>query len=104
MKRLVAKVGEYQKDGEKKSEWVRIGVINQGSNGGEYALIDPTVNLAGVLAKQNMLAIQKRQQGDEKARTGTSVICSVFDENAQQPQQGGFQPSSQQSPHDDIPF
>jgi len=75
MKRLVAKVGEYQKDGQTKGEYVRIGVILSNDNG-EYALIDPTVNLAGVMMKQRIMNPQKG---------GDSVICSIFDDSNRQP-------------------
>ena len=40
-KRIMAKVGEYEKDGKTKGNYVEIGVILSNENG-EYALIDPT--------------------------------------------------------------
>ena len=104
-KDVVAKTGEYtNRDGETKSEWIKIGVILSNQNG-EYMLLDPAVNLAGVLTKQNMLAAEKRKQGDEKARTGTSVMCSIFDKDQPQApaQQAPSQPSGG-SADDDIPF
>lgn len=93
MKRLVAKTGEYQKDGQPKGEYTRIGVLMQGNDGGEYMILDPTVNLAGVLLKQNALAATKGQQQRD------SVMVSVFSDDNQgqqqgygnQQQQGGFQ-------------
>jgi len=67
-KRLSAKTGEYTKDGETKGEYTQIGVILQNDNG-EYLLLDPTINLAGVLAKQNILALnQGRLQRQSNAR------------------------------------
>ena len=88
MKDLVAKTGEYQnQQGETKAEWTKIGVILSNANG-EYALIDPAINLAGVLQKQNALAIKQRQAGNEKAKTGTSVICSIFDKSEGSQTQG----------------
>lgn len=91
-KRLVAKVGEYEKDGETKGRYVEIGVILSNNNG-EYALIDPTVNLAGVLMKQRVMA----QKNGVKV-TGDSVMCSVFDNDKKS--------SPQQHPDfdDDIGF
>lgn len=93
-KRLMAKVGEYEKNGETKGEYVRIGVILQ-SQHGEYALIDPSVNLAGVLIKQRMLNPQK---------AGTSVLASIFTDDRQQ----GGSPQQQRGGgddyDDDIPF
>ena len=79
-KRLVAKVGEYEKNGEVKGEYVRIGVILSNQNG-EYALLDPTINLAGVLQKQNRY---KHSRGEQ---TGDSVMVSVFSDEPRQAQQ-----------------
>ena len=55
-KRIVAKTGEYQKDGQTKGEYTKLGVMLSNDNG-EYMLLDPSVSLAGVLIKQNSLAI-----------------------------------------------
>jgi len=104
---VVAKTGEYTtKDGETKSEWTKIGVILSNQNG-EYMLLDPAVNLAGVLAKQNMLAIEQRKAGNEKARTGKAVMCSIFDRD----QKGQQAPAPQSTPPQaggfddmDVPF
>jgi len=85
-KRLAAKVGSYQKDGQTKGEYAKLGVILQNDNG-EYLLLDPTVSLAGVLAKQNvMLAKEGKPPKD-------MVACSIFDDSnqANQPQQQGYQ-------------
>lgn len=96
-KRITAKVGEYEKDGQTKGRYVDIGVILSNDNG-EYALLDPTVNLAGVLTQQNMM---NHRNGK---KTGDKVMCSIFDRNRQQggqsqggaPAGGGFD--------DEIPF
>lgn len=112
-KRLAAKVGEYQKDGQTKGEYVKLGVVLSNDNG-EYLLLDPSVSLAGVLAKQNALASAKGQQLRD------NVMVSVFTDQPQQsaPQQGGgYQQQRQQPPQqqpaqgqpggyvpDDIPF
>lgn len=86
-KRLVAKTGEYQKDGQTKGEYVKIGVVLSNQNG-EYMLLDPAVSLAGVLAKQNALAMSKGEQVRD------NVMISVFDDDNQQQQapqqQGGW--------------
>lgn len=85
-KRLVAKVGEYQKDGQTKGEYVKIGVILENQNG-EYMLIDPSVSLSGVLAKQNAMAANSGQPMRD------NVMASIFtDEN----QQGGYQQNNHQ--------
>jgi len=94
-KRLAAKVETYQKDGETKNKYVQIGVILQGEHG-EYALLDPTVDLAGVLLKQNALNNESRG----------SVMVSVFtDDNRQQQSQRreDFTPPADDY-DDDIPF
>jgi hypothetical protein len=72
-KRITAKVDEYQKDGQTKGKYVDIGVILSNSNG-EYILLDPTVDLAGVLMKQRLMNPQK---------AGNSVMCSIFDNSNQ---------------------
>ena len=95
-KRLVAKIGQYTtKDGDNKNQYTNIGVMLENQNG-EYILIDPTVNLAGVLLKQRILA---QQTG---GKVGDSVMVSVFDNSNQKPQ-----PHAQLNPtepNDDIPF
>lgn len=114
-KRLMAKVGEYQKDGQTKGEYVKIGVIMSNQNG-EYALIEPTVSIAGVLAKQNAMALASG------GKVNSNVMCSIFDDNNQQRHQGnqrtsngyqngqqGVQSKPQSEPSfdndlDDLPF
>lgn len=107
-KDIVAKTGEYtNREGETKSEWTKIGVILSNQNG-EYILLDPSVNLSGVLQKQNMLAVEQRKAGNEKARTGKAVMCSVFDREQNQGQQNSSQPAAQAAPDQlddqEIPF
>ena len=104
MKKLSAKVGSYQKDGQTKGKYVTIGVIMNGQHG-EYALIDPTVNLAGVLIQQNLNSAMEGKQPNN------SIMCSVFDKDAtipqqQQQQQYQQQPQQQGVPADEgsIPF
>lgn len=98
-KRLMAKVGEYEKDGQTKGRYVEIGVILSNSNG-EYALLDPSVNLAGVLMQQRMVA----QKGGGKS--GDRVLVSIFDNDRGGGQsQGPKQSSGGRSDYDDeIPF
>lgn len=85
-KRLSAITGEYndKQTGQQKAEWTNIGVILQSQNGKEYMLLDPSISLAGVLAKQNALAISKGEQVRD------NVMVSLIDENNQNQQQGGF--------------
>ena len=92
-KRIVAKVGEYEKDGETKGRYQNIGVILSNDNG-EYVLLDPVVNLAGVLIQQRLLNPQK---------AGEKVLASVFTDEPRQ----NSQPAQQQSSEDfsdPIPF
>lgn len=85
-KRLLAKVGTYTNaQNEQKNEYVKVGILKQGDQGGEYMIIDPTVNLAGVLMKQNSLAAKEGKQARD------AVMISVFEnDNQNQAQQGGF--------------
>jgi hypothetical protein len=78
-KRLVAKTGEYQKDNEIKGEYTEIGVELQNANG-PYLLLDPAISLSGILAKQNVLAMQQNKP------VRSSVMVSLFD--IDQPTQG----------------
>ena len=100
-KRIVAKTGTYQKDGQEKGEYTKLGVILTNDNG-EYMLMDPCINLAGVLLKQNALAAKTGGQQRDM------VMVSIFDDDnnqqqnnnqGQQQQQqstGGFQQNNQQ--------
>jgi hypothetical protein len=98
-KRLSAVVGEYQdkQTNQQKAEWQNIGVIGVGKNGKEYVLLDPSVSLAGVLVKQNVLAAKRGENPSDM------VMTSVFEENNQQQapqqQQQGFQQNNQQQQH-----
>ena len=95
-KRLSAVTGSYtNQQGEQKAEWTNVGVIITGKNGKDYALLDPTVNLAGVLMKQNQNAIKKGEQPSDM------VMLSVFDEQQNQPQnqQGGYNNQNQAQQH-----
>lgn len=86
-KRLVIKTGEYTSNqGETKGEYTRLGVMMDGDNG-SYLLLDPCVNLAGCLTKQNMM----NHKGGKQVRD--SLMVSVFDDDSQQQR-----PQAQQSP------
>lgn len=96
-KDLVASVSKYtNNNGEEKYQNVKVGVILE-KDGREFALIDPTVNLAGVLAKQNMLNHQEGRQIRD------SVMCSVFD-NSNRQQQAPAAPQQQDDLDSGIPF
>jgi len=84
-KRLAAKTGEYQKDGQTKGEYTNLGVILPSNDGGEYMLLDPTISLSGILAKQNVLAMQQNKSVRD------SVMISVFNDDQQSNQNQGQQ-------------
>ena len=91
-KRLSAVTGNYtNQQGEQKAEWTNVGVLITGKNGKDYVLLDPSINLAGVLLKQNAIAAKEGKAPSD------SVMLSVFDEqqnqnnNNYQNNQGGYQ-------------
>jgi len=76
-KDLVAVTGTYVgSDGQEKKEYTKIGVILSNDNG-EYALLDPAINLAGVMMKQRMANPGKK---------GDSVVCGIYDKSQNQNQ------------------
>lgn len=102
MKKIVAKVGQYTNaQGETKNNWVDVGVIMENQNG-EYIMLNPTVDLSGVLMKQRILA-QKTN-----GKSGDSVMCSIFDESNRQEQPAQQRQANPAPPVDDfedsIPF
>jgi hypothetical protein len=104
-KRISAKIEEYQKDGQTKGKYADIGVIMQNANG-EYMMLNPSVDLAGVLLMQNVLAVNSGKE----ARG--NVMCSIFDNDNQssalaqrQPQQAPAAPAlGDEDEFLDIPF
>ena len=87
-RRLAAKTGEYQKDGQTKGRYVDVGALLSNQNG-EYILLNPSVSLSGILAMQNAMSQQPR----------TNVMISIFDSDNQQqqaPQAQQVQPQQQQ--------
>ena len=107
-KRLSAVTGNYtNQQGEPKAEWTNVGVIITGKNGKDYALLDPSVNLAGVLLKQNQIALKEGKSPSDM------VMLSVFEENQnqgynnqssqQQQPQGGYQQQAPQQQYQQAP-
>ena len=96
-KRIVAKIGTYEKDGQTKGEYAKLGVMLNNNNG-DYMLLDPSISLAGVLARQNVMALSAG------AEQRDMVMVSIFDDDNQgqnnnQGQQQGFQNgNNQQAP------
>ncbi len=89
-KRIVAKTGTYQKDGQEKGEYTKLGVILNNDNG-EYMLLDPTVSLAGVLIKQNALAAKTGGQQRDM------LMVSIFEDDNQGQQQNNQQQAPNQN-------
>lgn len=99
---LAVKTGEYTNAaGEVKGRYTNIGAVMAGDNG-SFALLDPSVDLAGCLLKQNVLASKAGKQLSE------SVMCSMFeprDQQQQAPQQQAPQPQQQyQQPQQQPPM
>jgi hypothetical protein len=93
--RLVIKTGEYtNKEGETKGEYVKLGVLMEGSNG-PYILMEPTVDLGGCLTKQNILAHSSGKQ------VRGNLMVSIFADN---PAQSAPKQSSKPDFDDDLPF
>ena len=96
VKDLAVKTREYtDKEGNRKANWQKIGVVMRNDDGGEFIILDRWVNLSGV--------------PDFKNPNSASVTVSVFDINKQnnyQPPKQKGDPSFKGQDHvdDDIPF
>lgn len=91
MKKLLIKTGEYTNaNGEIKGRYLNLGVIMQGKNGGEYALLDPSIDLAGALLKQNIAREENRD----------SLMVSIFENE----QKGDYKNINQDLNRDEVPF
>lgn len=99
VKRLTAKIGEYEKDGQTKGRYADLGVILSNDKG-EYMLMDPTVNLAGVLTLQNMM--------NHKAgrKTSDRVMVGIYsdDQGSRSGGSGGGAGGGSAGDDDTIPF
>ena len=91
-KKIVAMTGSYTNtNGETKNQWTTIGVLMSNDNG-EYILLDPAIDLAGVMMKQRIV-----DQKAGKKPAGDMVMCSVFEnDNNKSDDVPGFE--------DDAPF
>lgn len=100
-KRLTAKIGTYEKDGQTKGRYTSLGVVLSNNNG-EYMLIDPTVSLSGVLALQNAMALAEGKPQRDR------VMVSVFsDDTRGGGSQGGYVAGGGPNSggmDDDVPF
>ena len=92
---VTIKTGEYtDNSGQTKGRYTKIGVVMSGSDGGQFMLLEPQVDIAGCLMLQNNLAAAKGQPPRD------SVMCSMFapNEQGQAPQQPMPQPMAQPQP------
>ncbi|HEX5676760.1 MAG TPA: hypothetical protein VFX91_02205 [Alcanivorax sp.] len=112
---ICVKVGEYQVQGQMKPEWRRVGVVMQGDDGREFALLNRDFNPAGVINPDNrstVLLNYFEPRNDNQASGATR-------QQSREPQgQGGYRqptngqarpPTTNSSPppadqDDDIPF
>jgi hypothetical protein len=95
-KKIVARVGSYEKDGQTKGVFRTIGYEYTDDNGQRYLRIDRTFNPAGITPKNP---------------TDDSITLSLYEldddrqaKPAQQTQQRASAPSASTAEHDDIPF
>ena len=75
MKKIMVANGTYQKDGQTKTNWVEIGIINMGKNGKEYCLLNPVISLAGFPrepGKDRLIASIFEDDREANPRTDTS--------------------------------
>ena len=100
---MIANGGYTAKDGTTKTSWKEVGVIMTSAKGGEFCLLDPTVNLAGF----------PREAGKDK------LIASIFEDTQERASQdtsrykeapapvGGMSPTSMsvsKVPNTEIPL
>ena len=81
---LAVKIGEYEKDGQKKNRYLRIGRLMPGKDGGKFILLD-----ASHISMQ-LFALANKDRRE-------SIVVSIFEEKAADAQ---APPMSD----DDIPF
>lgn len=103
---VVARVGEYEKDGETKARWQNVGVVLQ-TDKGHILLLEPWFNPAGVPrdGDKALLSLFPPQQGDGRGQENARQTAS------QGPQRGpvfssdGDDPAANDADFDDpIPF
>lgn len=104
-KTLMAKTGTYQKDGETKNRWTRVGVVRSNQHG-KFMMLDAVVNPAALLILQNLMSPDNPR---------TSVMISMFDDDDSKSagnsnDQAQSKPAEKKEPaagddwDDDIPF
>lgn len=71
-KKISARIGEYQKEGKTVGKYAEVGVIIE-KDGKNFILLDPSISLAGLLAKQN------KQEWDKQGAMRDMVMCGIYD-------------------------
>ena len=102
MKKLLIKTGTYtNKQGENKNEYLKLGTIMTGKDGGEFILLDPSISLAGALTKQNMM--NHKQNKPVRDSLMVSVFEDTYGQQAPQQQQAP-KPQVDDLENSEIPF
>jgi len=94
MKDILVVVGNYKdREGNQKAEFLKIGALGISQSGKEYIILNPEVNIAGALFKQNLV------NHSEGKPVQKNLMCSVFErqQSNNQPQQQNNQQNYQQS-------
>jgi hypothetical protein len=89
---LAVKVGEYEKNGEKKGRYKNIGTVFEGDKG-MYLLLDSTV------ISMQLFALVNKDRRD-------SIIVSMFEPKGEGERKaaGSAAPAAGADPEDEIPF
>ena len=108
MKKLSVANGTYEKNGETKTRWVNVGILNTTAEGKEYMLIDPTINFAafqrqegkdmvmvGVFEEQQQNNNQQQNQGYNQNQQQNGYNQNNQQQNGYNQQQQGYNPNQQ---------
>ena len=105
LKDLAVVVGTYEKNGETKKRYQTIGALMSTSDGGQYILLDPVINLAAIPRQEGrdrvMVSMfepkEKEIHGDEQYKAQTAHNTAKAN--------GYVNDAAKQGPlDDDIPF
>jgi len=99
MKKLAVANGTYQKDGQEKTRWVNIGIINTTNEGKEYMLIDPTINFAAFPRQEgkDMVMVGVFEEQNNNNGNGQQSYNNNQQQNNNSQPQDGYNPQHQQN-------
>ncbi len=101
MKKLSVAGRKYQSNnGEEKTEWTNVGILNVNQNGKEYILLDPKINLAALPIGENgmvMVGVFEEQQQNQQQQGGQNQGYGQQQGGGYQQQQQGY--NQQQGQH-----